>query len=167
MNWTRSARPKECGGLGILHMSKFARAMRLRWLWQDWVSRDKMWVTSELPCTATDRLLFAASTTILIGDGRKTSFWESAWIQGLRPRDLAPRIFSISRRKNRTIYEALQNNNWIRDLNFQAAELTAHHFIEYCKLWIEVQKVRLCPETQDNIVWKLSRGWTVLGAFDL
>jgi hypothetical protein len=38
VNWIRFARPKVCGGLGILHLTKFARALRLRWLWQDWAS---------------------------------------------------------------------------------------------------------------------------------
>ena len=33
VNWPRCARPKCSGGLGILHLGKFARALRLRWLW--------------------------------------------------------------------------------------------------------------------------------------
>jgi hypothetical protein len=33
VNWTRSCLPKECGGLGIPNLDKFARALRLRWLW--------------------------------------------------------------------------------------------------------------------------------------
>jgi hypothetical protein len=43
VNWPRSARPTNYGGLGILHLGKFARALRLRWLWKDWNSEQKLW----------------------------------------------------------------------------------------------------------------------------
>lgn len=95
VNWLHSARPKVCSGLGVLHLSKFARALRLRWLWQDWTSVDKTWVASELPCTKTHRLLFAASRTISLGDGKKASFWDSAWLQGI-DREILHSVFLTS-----------------------------------------------------------------------
>lgn len=49
------ARPKDLGGLGIPDLEKFGRALRLRWLWQDWVEESKPWVGAELPCNETDR----------------------------------------------------------------------------------------------------------------
>ena len=69
INWTRSCLPKEMGGLGLLNLEKFSRALRLRWLWHEWVSPEKAWVGSDIPCDDTDQLLFAACTTITIGDG--------------------------------------------------------------------------------------------------
>lgn len=96
VNWPRSTRPKAYGGLGILHLGKFARALRLRWLWTEWTTPEVMWASSETPCTNTDRLLFAASTALAVGDGTKISFWNNAWLQGLRPRDVAPHVFNIS-----------------------------------------------------------------------
>jgi hypothetical protein len=59
------------------------------------------------------------ATTIGFGNGAKTSFWHSAWIQGRRPKDITPAVFSISKR-NRTVLEALSNNNWVRDINLAA-----------------------------------------------
>jgi len=56
VNWTKSCMAKELGGLGILNLEKFARALRLRWLWHSWVSPDKPWASTELPCEETDRL---------------------------------------------------------------------------------------------------------------
>jgi hypothetical protein len=156
VNWLRSARPKECGGLGILHLTKFARALRLRWLWQEWASSTRFWTTLELPCTTKDRQLFAATTSISVGDGTKVSLWNDAWVQGLRPKDIAPLIFNVSRRKNRSLSEALWNHTWIRDLNLFSAEVTEQHIVEYCRLWSILRRVSLQPGICDSISWKLS-----------
>jgi hypothetical protein len=56
--------------------------LRLRWLWQEWVSSEKSWVGTEVPCDDTDRLLFADYTTITLGSGLRTSFWLSGWVHG-------------------------------------------------------------------------------------
>jgi hypothetical protein len=35
--------------IGVLHMEKFATALRLRWLWLEWKDPDKLWVDSDKP----------------------------------------------------------------------------------------------------------------------
>ncbi|PUZ56428.1 hypothetical protein GQ55_5G299800 [Panicum hallii var. hallii] len=87
----------------------------------------------------------AASTTIHIGDGAKTSFWHNGWVHGQRPRDLAPNIFKISKKKDRMLREALQNQNWIKDLNLNHPSLSVQHFQEFVSLW-----------RVDGVVWKLT-----------
>jgi hypothetical protein len=57
-----------------------------------------------------DKLLFAACTTITIEDGRKARFWESGYLQGQRPKDIAPNLFVISRKKKRLVCDALNND---------------------------------------------------------
>lgn len=82
VNWPGSTRSKIFGGLGILHHRKFARALRLRWLWPEWSEDSKPWIGHDIPCDKTDKLLFAAATSANIDDGRKISFWHRAWVQG-------------------------------------------------------------------------------------
>jgi hypothetical protein len=95
VNWPRSTRPTKFGGLSILHLGKFARALHLRWLWKECKGQRRPLTNSDTPCDMTDRLLFAAATSITVGDGRRTSFWSSAWLQGQRPQDLASKFQKI------------------------------------------------------------------------
>ena len=65
---------------------------------------------------ATDRQLFRASTVVILGEGTKASFWQSSWVQGQAPMDLFPDPFKLAWRKNKTVKEEVQNQNWIRGL---------------------------------------------------
>jgi mannosylglycoprotein endo-beta-mannosidase len=156
VNWTRSCLPKENGGLGIPNLDKFARALRLRWLWHQWVSTDKPWVGTETPCDDEDKLLFAACTTITIGDGKKANFWESGWLQGRRPKDIAPNLFKISRKKKRSVHDALSNDTWIRDLNING-RITNDHLASLVLLWNLVRATELQSHLPDTITWKLTK----------
>ncbi|WVZ50497.1 hypothetical protein U9M48_001743, partial [Paspalum notatum var. saurae] len=104
----------------------------------------------------TDNHLFAAATSVTVGDGKTASFWESAWLRGLRPRGIYPKVFSISKRKNRSIKEAPSKSTWIQDLNFHHEELSAEHLQEYCQFWAEVNQLNLAANTTGLIHWKLS-----------
>jgi hypothetical protein len=43
-NWVLVCRPTKLGGLGILNVDKFAIALRLRWLWHEWMDETKPWI---------------------------------------------------------------------------------------------------------------------------
>lgn len=75
VNWPSVSKPKDLGGLGVPELDKFGRALRLRWLWQEWTDPSKLWVGPKVPCKPVDRLLFNASTIVTVGDGMKTQFW--------------------------------------------------------------------------------------------
>ena len=47
VQWKKAMRPKNFGGLGILDLDLFSRALRLRWLWFQWTTPDKPWVGME------------------------------------------------------------------------------------------------------------------------
>ena len=99
--------------------------------------------------------MFAASTTISIGDGAKTSFWHAAWVQGRRPKDIAPAIFDISRKKNRTLKEAFAEHTWIKDINLHAP-ITVVHLQQFVELWFIVHATVLRKGTEDKITWRLT-----------
>jgi hypothetical protein len=91
------------GGLGVLNLEKFTRALRLRWLWHEWKDPSKPWVGLETSCDEVDKVLFAASTKITVGDGNTTRFWYSVWIDGRKPKDLMPLVYAISKKKGKSL----------------------------------------------------------------
>lgn len=156
VNWTKTTLPKEHGGLGILSLDKFARALRVRWLWHEWVSPNKAWVGMDTPCDEKDRLLFAACTTLSVGNGQRVRFWKDAWVQGRRPMDIAPNLFNRTKRKGKTVAQAMENNNWIRDLNYRYG-FTVALLHEFFILWALVRNTELQPAQEDRITWKLTQ----------
>ena len=78
------------------------------------------------------------------------------WAHGQRPRDVAPHIYSISRKKNRCLREPLYNRNWIKGINIRHRDFSAQHFRVCVLLWKIVQHVELRLGAVDDIKWKLS-----------
>ena len=85
VNWESVCRPTDLGGLGVLDLATFARALRLRWPWFEWSEPSKMWIGMDNPCDELDRDLFYASTRITIGNGACAPFWDSPWVNGEKP----------------------------------------------------------------------------------
>lgn len=117
VSWQNVCKPKNLGGLGILNHEKFARALRLRWLWLDWKDESKPWNNMQTPCDDLDRSLFKAGTTIQIGDGTKANFWTDRWLNGQSLMELAPAIFKLAKRKSTCVKHELTNNHWLAMLH--------------------------------------------------
>jgi hypothetical protein len=64
-------RPKQLGGLGVLD-------------WNQW--------THQVPCSEVDKQLFRASTVVVVGNAAQASLWDSPWLQGLAPGNIAPSL---------------------------------------------------------------------------
>lgn len=119
-------------------------------------------VRLNIPCNKTDKLLFAAATSINIGDGRKISIWHEAWVQGQRPCDFAPNLFMIPKRKNRTLLHwALHNNYWIHDVNLQNRGFTAQHLVEFTRVWREVNHCGLSTKHAGLHSLEANKTWTI------
>ena len=90
-----------------------------------------------------------------IGDGNKAIFWESSWLEGLRPKDIAPKIFEISRKKGGTVAQALRDHHWIAQIDTQSA-LTLEHLQQFSALWENLPGIVIQPGVKDSILWKLA-----------
>ena len=95
------------------------------------------------------RNLFNASTIVTIGNGHKSQFWHNSWLDGEALRNLAPHLFVLVKRKNRTVKQELSNNAWIKALRGKITSAT--HVEEFVSLWIHVQDVHLLPEVPYKI----------------
>lgn len=136
----------------MLNMEKFARALRLRWLWFEWKEPAKMWVGMGNPFTKMDYEFFYASTTIMIGNGARTPFWDAPWVQGRKPRDIAPLIFEASQRKNWKIKDALKDDAWVAKIRISPA-FSITHFRQFLELWATIHGFILV-DVEDGITWK-------------
>ncbi|CAN6246948.1 unnamed protein product [Urochloa humidicola] len=157
VKWAKVKRPKKLGGLGVLDLDLFSRALRLRWLWFQWVEPDRPWVGSDVPCNEVDKQLFRASTWVTVGNGNRARFWDSPWLEGIAPRDLAPNLYKLAWRKNLTVREELHNQNWTRGLWRMS---TTDEMAEYYSLWWKLRQVRL-NDQEDTIRWR----WTASGTY--
>ena len=157
VQWSKALRPKQFGGLGILDLDLFSRALRLRWLWFQWTSPDRPWAGTEPPVNAVDQQLFRVSTIVTIGDGARASFWKSSWMNGQAPMDVFPDLYRLAWRKNRSVREEIHQQNWTRGLwRMQTIEEMA----SFVKLWDFVQAVQLTDQP-DSIMWR----WTTNGLY--
>ena len=153
VNWETVCRPTQLGGLGILHLGKFARALRLRWPWMAWKDPSKLWVGLGNPCSEVDMNLFYASTVITLGNGGKTPFWEAPWLGGKRPKDIAPLIFAACKRKKWCMREAMRDKAWVHKIN-PSTDLTVGHIVQFVDLWVRLLGIQLQMDVDDDITWK-------------
>lgn len=157
VRWQKTTLPKNLGDLRILEIGAFSRALRLRWLWFQWTEPERPWVGSDTPCDEVDKQLFRASTIVTVGNGNRTTFWHCSWENGRAPRDIAPRLYNLAWRKNRTLRQDITDHNWTRGLwRMQSGEELA----EFILLWDVVQEVHLTDE-DDQIRWR----WTASGQY--
>ncbi|KAK1645141.1 hypothetical protein QYE76_062946 [Lolium multiflorum] len=134
VNWTAVCRLTSLGGLGILNMEKFGRALRLRWPWLAWTTPEKPWVGMENPCNEEDMELFHTLTKVNIGDGNIASFWHDPWADGLSAKCLAPSIFAMSKKKNWNVRNSIADNAWVLHLDTSTG-ISVQNQQEFIMLW--------------------------------
>lgn len=112
----------------------------------------------EIPCDEMDRNLFRASTQISLGNGKKCKFWSDNWLQGYAPKDIAPTLFRLAKRKTNCVAFELHNNHWITSLR---TITSINEINELVHLGSKLHEIRLHPNSLDSITWK----WTNHGEY--
>ena len=83
------------------------------------------------------------------------SFWDSSWLDGRKPKNLAPSILAISKKRNFTVQKAMCNDFWIRNLCFEGG-ISVAHINEFFALWNKLQEVQLVEGASDVITWRFT-----------
>jgi hypothetical protein len=153
VRWKSVCSPLDVGGLGVPNLEYFGRALRLRWLWHEWSLPPRPWVGMVTPCDVHDLELFHEATRVSLGDGSRAIFWRSSWLGDTPLCMQYPRLYDRSRRKNKSVAKALNDNSWVHDIrrNFPPEMLP-----EFISLWRTLQTVVLRPHTPDSIRWILT-----------
>jgi hypothetical protein len=71
-------------------------------------------------------------------------------LQCIKPKEIAPSIFAISKLKNFTVWEGLQQDFWINKLDSHKIS-TPNHIGEFVELWALVNEINLDEDTKDDI----------------
>jgi len=91
--WTKVYTPTVNGGLGIIELDKFSRALRLRWLWYSWDDTARPWKSLDLPIDITDIALFNAATNVTLATETRLP---SGPLAGCKEKHLQPYTRSCS-----------------------------------------------------------------------
>jgi hypothetical protein len=69
-----------------------------------------------LPIDKVAKALFTAATRVHVHNGQMARFWTSNWLNGTSVASLFPVMYNHSKRKNRSVAEAMENQNLIKDI---------------------------------------------------
>jgi hypothetical protein len=72
-----------------------------------------------------------------------------------KPKDIAPKIFESSTRKNWPVFEAIHSGSWVNRIKLDAA-FTIDHLSQFVDLWTRLSHVHLHEGVQDDVVWKFT-----------
>ena len=150
VSWSKVCSPVDKQGLGILNLECISRALRQRWLWQSWKHPDKPWVGMEVTCTTSDLLFFSAATSVTLGNGQTARFWTYSWHQAGALHLLFPALYQHSRRKNRSVADAIRDDQWILDLSHGQTDQIVRECVALARL-LRLLPVNLVSDMSDEI----------------
>jgi hypothetical protein len=99
--------------------------------------------------------VFAASTSMVLGNGESALLWEDRWLDGKSFKEMGPEVYALVpkyRRKVHTVREALIDHAWIPN---KAGAPSALALWQYVQLWGRLGVIQLSPD-QDRMVWRWS-----------
>jgi hypothetical protein len=93
-----------------------------------------------------------------VGNGTTASFWQSSWLQGTAPKNIAPTLFKKTKRRNVRVNKALERNKWVDHVSPISSQ---QEVTEFVALWELTREVTLDNSREDSIRWR----WTVDGEY--
>uniref|UniRef100_A0A453DYT1 Reverse transcriptase zinc-binding domain-containing protein n=2 Tax=Aegilops tauschii subsp. strangulata TaxID=200361 RepID=A0A453DYT1_AEGTS len=94
--------------------------------------------------------------SVQLGNGKSALFWTCNWIESSTLHREFPTLFQHSRRKNRTVEDALTEDKWVRDLRHGN---TAEIALEFLQMWRKIQGAGIVLSSEeDKISWVAGRG---------
>ncbi|XP_071681490.1 uncharacterized protein [Lolium perenne] len=93
-------------------------------------------------------------TEVTIGNGMATSFWSDSWA-GEPLRKQWPLLFEVSRRKNRMVADAINEDHWLTDL---CGRISLDLLLDFVALRQVVQGCNIVPDTEDTFRRKSTSG---------
>jgi hypothetical protein len=160
VNWARVCSPLALGGLGIPDLARMATSLRVRWLWRLRTDPMRPWRGLDMQFSKAELDIFAASTSMVVGNGQSALFWEDRWVDGRSIKEMAPEVYALvpkRRRKVRTVREALLDRAWIPDI---AGAPNALAMWQYVQLWGRLREFQLSAG-DDRMTWR----WTTDGQY--
>jgi hypothetical protein len=91
----------------------------MRWLWLKKTDPNRPWHMFHIPVHNCVQAFFSVAVISAVGNGAMTLFWTDRWIHGQSIADLAPHVLALvpsRKRKMRTVFEALTDHSWVRDI---------------------------------------------------
>jgi hypothetical protein len=115
-----------------------------------------------------DMEIFYTATSIKVGNGKKTPFWQAPWLGGRKPIDIAPLIFASSKRKNWKVAQALNGNTWVSKVDLEQG-FSMDHLSQFVDLWGLINNFQLDEDEDDDITWKLTSNgqYTTKSAYEV
>lgn len=156
MVWSKVARPRELGGLGVLDLTTLGYALQLRWAWYSRTDQSRSWIGLPTKEEKIVQAMFKISTTVQVGNGARTLFWQDKWIDGNSVEDIAPLVWAAvpkRLRNSRLVNQALADNQWARHIAGSLSVLAIRQFLQ---LWDRMQILNLDPNSEDKFIWRWS-----------
>jgi hypothetical protein len=151
--WLKVCRPKELCGLGISDLKTLGWSLKMRCIWLQKTEPNRPWADFNIHMPEQIIAFFAAVVYLEVGHGTTTLFWTDRWLHSQSIADLAPHLMAaipVTRRKRRTVQEALVNHDWVSDIQ---GDLPVGVLLDYLRLWNILSK---CLISSCSMKWKIN-----------
>lgn len=177
VKWDSVCTPKDEGGLGVLDLQAFNRALIAKWWWRLQTEPERLWaklinhlylnnrrmwdlhlypqrnVSPVWKGVLKTSIIFKRGLKFNCGSGTSILFWKDHWI-GDQPLELSfPSLYEIASNKEATVLSQYSNNSW----SLAFAHLMSRSRSSSLRDLMDLLLKHQWRMGQDSISWKLSQ----------